>query len=104
MDKVLQKAVETIVRVADPDRIILFGSRMREEHTSDSDYDLLVIKKGVSKPRELSGRIYQSFRGLGAPVDVIVADADTFEERKSNEYMVYHDAAINGRIVYEKQG
>ncbi len=48
MDSVLQKAIERIIRVADPDRIILFGSRARNEHDPNSDFDLLVIKMGVA--------------------------------------------------------
>ena len=102
MDEVLQKAIATIVRVADPDRIILFGSRARAVTTTDSDYDLLVIKKSVEKPRELSKRIYQSFSQLGAPVDVIVADAAKYEALKNNRYMIYSEATTGGRIAYEK--
>ena len=45
MDKPLEKAIDIIVKVADPDRIILFGSQARVNNSKDSDYDLLVLKK-----------------------------------------------------------
>ena len=38
-----------IVQVAEPDKIILFGSHAREDDSLESDYDLLVLKRGVKK-------------------------------------------------------
>jgi predicted nucleotidyltransferase len=99
----LQKAIDSIVRVAEPDRIILFGSRACGEPTSESDYDLLVLKKNVSQPRALSQQIYLHFRNIGAPVDVIVADLDHYEKQKEDPYQIYHAAAKGGIVVYEKQ-
>ncbi len=45
----LEKAIEIIIQSVDPDKIILFGSRARGDHKKESDYDICVIKKGVSK-------------------------------------------------------
>ena len=103
MSNPLNKAVEAIVQVADPDKIILFGSRARGTHKEDeSDYDLLVLKRGVKRKRQLAQRIYLNFRNIGAPVDVIVADLNEYEELKKNPYMIYSEADKNGRTVYEK--
>ena len=43
----LEKAIKTIVRVAEPDKIILFGSHARGDDKPGSDYDLLVLKRGL---------------------------------------------------------
>ncbi len=103
MSNPLDRAIETIVQVADPDKIILFGSRASEEYREgESDYDLLVLKKGVKKQRELAQRIYLNFTDIGAPVDVIVADTERYEKLKTDPYMIYIEADKNGRIVYEK--
>ena len=103
MNNPLNKAIETIVHVADPDKIILFGSRAYDKHKEgESDYDLLVLKKGVRKQRELAQKIYLNFRNIGAPVDVIVTDLEKYEELKTNPYMIYIEADRNGRVVYEK--
>ena len=103
MSNPLDRAIEAIVRVADPDKIILFGSRACEKHEEgESDYDLLVLKRGVKKQRELAQKIYLNFKNIGAPVDVIVADLDKYEELKTNPYMIYSEADKNGRVVYEK--
>ena len=39
----LQAIVDIIIRVADPEQIILFGSRARGDARPDSDVDLLII-------------------------------------------------------------
>ena len=43
---VLDEVVQRIVAVADPEKIILFGSAARGELGPDSDLDLLVVKSG----------------------------------------------------------
>ena len=102
MDDSLEKAIRTIVKVAEPDKIILFGSRAKGDYKSESDYDLLVLKKGVKKQRLLTQKIYLSFKDVGAPIDVIVADLDKYEELKTDPYLIYSEADRNGRMVYEK--
>ncbi|MGD9156550.1 MAG: nucleotidyltransferase domain-containing protein [Bacillota bacterium] len=99
----LQKAINSIIHVAEPDRIILFGSRSRGEQTLESDYDLLVLKKNVAKPRVLSQQIYLHFKNIGAPIDIIVADLDNYEKLKEDPYLIYNAAAKGGIVIYEKQ-
>jgi len=102
MNDALEKAIKIIVQVAEPDRIILFGSHAREDGKPESDYDLLVLKKGAGKKRALTQKIYLSFKDVGAPIDVIVADLDKYEQLKTDPYLIYSEAAKNGRMVYEK--
>jgi predicted nucleotidyltransferase len=103
MNNPLDKAMEIIIRVADPDKIILFGSRAREINmTENSDYDLLVLKRGLAKQRKLAQEIYLNFENIGAPIDVIVTDLDKYEELKKNPYMIYIEAHRHGKIIYEK--
>jgi len=78
MNDSLEKAINTIVKVAEPDKIILFGS-----HARGDDKHL-------------------SFKDVGAPIDVIVADLDKYEHLKTDPYMIYYEADKNGRMVYEK--
>ncbi|MEW6181642.1 MAG: nucleotidyltransferase domain-containing protein [Bacillota bacterium] len=35
------------MKTIDPDKIILFGSRSEGRQGPDSDYDLLVLKRGI---------------------------------------------------------
>ena len=102
MDDSLEKAIKTIVKVAKPDKIILFGSHAKGDDKPESDYDLLVLKRGVKKQRSLTHKIYLNFKDVGAPIDVIVADLDKYEELKTDPYLIYSEANRNGRMVYEK--
>ena len=69
----LREIIRRVVEVADPDRIILFGSAARDEMASNSDVDLLVIKSGEFEYGELMGDIYMNLHGVGLAVDVILA-------------------------------
>jgi predicted nucleotidyltransferase len=102
MKRSLKRAIQIIVEVAEPDRIIFFGSRARGEDKAESGYDLLVLKKGEKKQRALTQKIYMGFKDIGAPIDVIVADLDNYEELKSDPYLIYSEAARHGKTVYEK--
>ncbi|MBU4344408.1 MAG: nucleotidyltransferase domain-containing protein [Proteobacteria bacterium] len=102
MNDSLKKAIKTIVKIAEPDKIILFGSHAKGDDKPDSDYDLLVLKRGVQKQRSLTQKIYLSFKDIGAPIDVIVADLDKYEHLKTDPYLIYSEADKNGRMVYEK--
>ena len=47
MESTLNEITKRIVKEADPDKIILFGSRAKGEEKKESDYDICVLKKGV---------------------------------------------------------
>ena len=98
----LANAVRTIVQVARPDRIILFGSYAAGTHNAGSDYDLLVLKKNLRDQRKLVQKIYLHFKNIGAPVDVLALDLDRFAELKDDPYLIYYDADKNGKVIYEK--
>ena len=54
MNEQLQKALDTIIKVADPDKVILFGSQAKGMGNPDSDYDFLILKKRNKKKKEIS--------------------------------------------------
>ncbi|HEY9593092.1 MAG TPA: nucleotidyltransferase domain-containing protein [Spirochaetia bacterium] len=102
-DPVLSRAVDAIVRIADPEKIILFGSRATGVHGATSDYDILVLKKGATAPRRIAQDIYMGLTGLKAPVDVVVEEAETYERLKNDPYLLYHEASTRGKVLYEKR-
>ena len=102
MNEALERAVKIIIEVADPDSIILFGSRSRGDEGKQSDFDVCVLKKGFVQKRKLAQRIYRSLYGIGTPVDIIVETPDKLEELKKNPYMIYKEIAEQGKIIYEK--
>ena len=98
----LNEITKRIVDVADPDKIILFGSRAKRKETEGSDYDICVLKKGIMHKRDLTWKIYQKLFGVGASVDVIVETPDKFDELKDKWFLIYSEIAKTGRVVYEK--
>ncbi|MBF0516550.1 MAG: nucleotidyltransferase domain-containing protein [Nitrospirae bacterium] len=98
----LENAVRIIIKVARPDRIVLFGSYAAGTYTSASDYDILVLKKNLKDQRKLVQNIYLHFKHIGAPVDLLAVDIDKFEILKDDPYLIYYEADKKGKIIYEK--
>ena len=102
MNKTLKKAIKIIVRVSNPEKIILFGSQAINKNNPDSDYDLLVLANKKINSRKLSQKIYMNFEHMGAPIDIIIANVKKYELLKEDPYLIYSNAAKNGKIIYEK--
>ena len=97
---VLDEVIRRVVQVAQPEKIILFGSAARGRMGPHSDLDLLVVRAGVDA-LDLMGEIYLNLRGVGAAVDAIVASPDDLERYRDSYGMVIREALREGRVVYE---
>lgn len=97
---ILDEIVKRIVDVAQPQRIILFGSAARDEMGPHSDVDLLVVKDGV-RSLDVMKAIYRNLRGVGIAVDALVATSDHVERYRDSHALVFKSALRDGRIVYE---
>lgn len=100
---VLTEVIRRIVEVAQPERIILFGSAARGDWSPDSDLDLLVVKSGVHR-RHLAQRIYRNLIGVGFPVDVVVVTPEDIERYGNALGLVIEPALREGRVIYETSG
>jgi predicted nucleotidyltransferase len=96
----LEEIIRRVVEVAQPDRIILFGSAARGEMGPDSDVDLLVVKRGVTDRGRLSEDIHLRFFGLAVSVDVIVVTPEDVEHHRDRIGSVIGPAVREGREVY----
>ena len=92
--------VARIVEVADPERIVLFGSAVRGSKSGGSDIDLLIIKDGAD-PLDLTARIYGRLHGVGAAVDAIVVSSEDVERFRDSHALVIKPALQEGEVVYE---
>lgn len=102
MDSKLKEIIKRIVDGADPDKIILFGSRAKRKNKEHSDYDICVLKKDVTNRRKLAQKIYHELFGVGASVDVIVETPERFNGLKDKWFLVYGEIAKTGSVLYEK--
>jgi predicted nucleotidyltransferase len=100
-DALIKRIIQLILSVAQPDRIILFGSAASGKMTPDSDIDLLVIEKFSKNTRRESVRIRSQLRGLGLPIDVFVMTSERFKETKNVIGSIAYPANKYGKIIYE---
>ena len=98
--QILDDIIRRIVEVAQPEKIILFGSAARGDMNRHSDVDLLVVKEGMHR-RDVAGRIYENLWGVGAAVDVVVVTPADVERYKDSHALVIKPALREGRVVYE---
>jgi len=98
----MNEIVRRILAVAQPQRIILFGSAATGQMTEDSDIDLLVLESTPDDIREEGLRIRQAVRGLGYPFDVIVMAVERFEESKDVIGGIAYPANKYGKVIYEQ--
>ena len=97
--EVLDEIVRRIVEVAQPERIILFGSAVRGEMGPNSDADLLVVKSGVHR-RRLAQAIYVNLIGVGQAVDVVVVTPEDIERYRDSFALVIEPALREGKVIY----
>jgi predicted nucleotidyltransferase len=95
----LHEIIQRIVEVAQPEKIILFGSAAREEMGPNSDIDLLVIKSGANR-LELTGQIYRHMHGVGEAVDIVVVTPEDVERYRDSHALVIAPALREGKVVY----
>ena len=78
--KLLEQATRRIIAVANPKRIVLFGSAARGNMTKDSDFDMLVVVRPPVHRRQMAQKIYRGLRGTGIAVDRVVATEDDLKK------------------------
>ena len=98
-EDVLGEIVRRIVEVAQPERIILFGSAARGVTGPNSDIDLLVVKSGVHR-RRLTATIYESLYGVGKPVDVVVVTPEDIARYGKCPALIIEPALREGKVLY----
>ena len=97
---ILTDIIQRIVKTAQPEKIVLFGSAARGEMGPDSDLDLLVIKGGKFNRRRVTTSIYRHLSGeIG--VDALVVTPEEVERYRDSPCLVICPALKEGKVVYE---
>lgn len=101
---ILDSLIDIIRRTAEPERIILFGSRAANAARTQSDYDFLVIVPNVENERQISRRTYRALleQHIDVPVDIIVVDEATLERHRNTPGMIYRTAVAEGEVIYDR--
>ncbi len=107
-DELIQRVVETIRDEYQPEKIIVFGSRVWGDPDDDSDLDVLVIKntekREVDRMREVS-RLVRRFqqRPYLLPLDIFVKTPAELQERLAIGDDFIGDIVERGRVMYERR-
>lgn len=100
-EQTIREAVERIVMVARPCKVIIFGSHARGNSDEGSDLDLLVIEpKPVDRYREMI-RLREAVGAIGCGVDLLVYSEEEAERRGQVPGTVVYWALKEGRVVYD---
>ncbi len=105
-DAIIDQMVQAIVGEADPEMVILFGSRARGDFRVHSDVDLIVVEAEPFGPQRSRHkemlRLRRALRPFTVPVDVLVySQADVDYWRDSLNYVLAR-ALREGRVLYER--
>ncbi len=101
-DEWLPAIVGRIVRLVDPVRIVLFGSRAAGHARPESDYDLLVVVDEAPDRRQTRIAIRRSLSDLPVSEDIVVATGEEVGRAPSMIGDVLRSAVLTGRTVYER--
>jgi len=97
---ILDAAVDRILSVVTPKKVLLFGSAARGEMHENSDIDLLVIVPSGLHRRRTAQNIYRKMIGVGFAADIVVITEDDEKRFIDDAGMVIHPAVIEGKLVY----
>lgn len=104
-DEVIDRMTRRIVREANPQRILLFGSWARGEGNEHSDVHLLVAERepfgGGRSRRQEAARIWRCLSAFRVPMDILVFSASEVAQWKDSSYHVIARALREGRVLYE---
>src|ERR1035438_8927747 len=96
-------AVKTAVEIAQPSRVILFGSWARGDAKWDSDLDMAVLMPDTAEER--LGEIHRSIRSkleeIPMTIDLVVTTEGTAGQFHGSINSIYHRILTQGQVAYE---
>jgi predicted nucleotidyltransferase len=102
MDSIINSAIALIVREIDPDKIILFGSRLKGNCDEHSDIDLLIIKSGIESRRRIAQKLHKALFAIPAAFDILVETPERIANLRSDDGFIISEA-IAGSVLYERR-
>lgn len=99
-DKILEEIIKRILNKISARKIILFGSRSREDYNEDSDYDLLVICDDNVDVKKISKEIYSQFVGINKGIDVIIRPENYVKTTLEHVNSFVGAIVKEGKVIY----
>ena len=102
----LDEMTKAIVKVAAPEKIILFGSQARGTASVHSDYDILIVEAepfgGSRSRRQVSAHIRSELSDFRVPVDILLFSIEEMSYWSQSLNHVISCALREGKVLYER--
>lgn len=99
----MDEIVDRIVKTIHPQKIVLFGSRARNQARPDSDIDILVIAESDEPRYKRSRVLYGALHNMRTPIDVIVYTPEEVIDWSQVRQAFVTTALREGKVLYENQ-
>ncbi|MFZ0303953.1 MAG: nucleotidyltransferase domain-containing protein [Terracidiphilus sp.] len=98
-------AVKTAIEVAEPSRVILFGSWARGEAKWDSDLDMAVVMPDSAEARlsEVRRALRRKLEAVPMTIDLVMATEGIANRFKSEINSIYYHILTEGKVAYEQR-
>ena len=96
----VRQVVAQVVTLAQPLRVILFGSAVSGKMGPDSDLDFLVVIPEDCRPDQVTDLLNTAVRPRIMPCDFIVVTPSVLKEYGSTPGLVYREILEKGKEVY----
>jgi predicted nucleotidyltransferase len=101
-ESAVKEVVSTIISSYNPEKIIIFGSYARNEQTSDSDLDLLIVKDTDQSFVQRQRAVRSLFEKQPFAMDILVYTPAEFEKCSNWLNNIINIAVRTGKLVYER--
>ena len=100
-DKTLDEIIQRILNKISAKKIILFGSRSRDDFKDDSDYDLLIICDDGIDVKKISKEVHAQFIGINKGIDVIIRPQKYIKKSLKQVNSFIASIIKEGKVEYE---
>ena len=102
-ESLLNDIVNQILKVTQPEKIVLFGSYARNEAIAVSDIDILIIQSSDLPRYKRSIPVRLALRGLFPSKDIVIYTPEEVKEWESASTSFIASALREGRVLYERK-
>ncbi len=103
LDQAMRKTIiDRLTCIAQPEKIILFGSYCRGTQNKDSDIDLLIIQSTNESPIKRSAAYRKALLDLGMSFDIIVRTPNEVKQWEGVKESFIHTVMSEGSVLYSR--
>jgi predicted nucleotidyltransferase len=99
----LDHIVKRILKLYQPEKIILFGSYANGTALENSDLDLFLVKDTKESPVDRSAALRIGLRDFLLPMDILIYTPEEFEKDKDRKYTFVHEVFKSGKVLYARK-